>query len=323
MKKTNPALPFKYIRTLDPDKADYKKWRISPTDNSEKNKNSKTNREILDMVIQEHENKKWFTSAYWREKGIPNEQIEFKIQGKTITIYNWNKNKPFTDSHLQKAKSALAELMGRFPKISAHLKWILIDDNQIKSAFGDPINYPLNGSAMRGLKAFRILPRGMEFFPHRLEKVSNFEGTFVHEATHLIRHLFEDDWSKKFAWDYCVENQNKWGIKPTPDGTTNKWFHKKTGEMSPDGQFPLQPDQCVTFYARQNISEDICESMVAYIFDREHLRQISISKLNIFQKHNSRKAKPTIKYIRIPKEKIKLPRIKSRNIYYYIHESRG
>lgn len=315
-----PALPFKYERTLEPDQAAYREWRVSPVSFAGVPNEPRTDQEIIEMIKREREGKDWFTSEYWRSKGLPEEQIEFQMNGQAITVYNWNKDKPFTDEHIQKAQRAFQELASRFPQITDQMRWILIDDKQEASAFGDPEKYPLNGFAMRGWEAFRLLPRGMELIPHRVAKASNFEGTFVHESTHLIQQQFEPEWSEKFKWDYCYDHEDEWEIRPTPDGTTQRWFNKQTGEMSPQGQFPLQPDQCVTYYAKQNMGEDICDSIVAYIYDPDLLQGVSPDKSGIFQKHDAKQPLPKTTSRRVAKEEIKLPEVKEETVHYYIQE---
>lgn len=90
--------------------------------------------------------------------------------------------------------------------------------------------------------------------------------------------------------------------------------------MSPQGQFSLQPDQCVTHYARQNMGEDICDSMVAYIYDPDLLRTVSSDKFDILAGHDAKKAHSKVATKRVSKEEIKLPEIKPETIHYYIEE---
>lgn len=191
-----PDLPFRYERTMDAGQAEYREWRISPISFPGKDNEPRTDAKIIEMIRQEREGRDWFTSEYWRSKGIPQEQIEFQVEGQSITVYNWNKDKAFNDEHIQRAQRVLGQLSSRFPQITDQIRWILIDDKEEASAFGDPEKYPLNGYALRSWRAFRLLPRGMELIPHRVEKASNFEGTFVHESTHLIQQQFKPEWSE-------------------------------------------------------------------------------------------------------------------------------
>lgn len=122
----------------------------------------------------------------------------------------------------------------------------MIDDKQLPSALGDPEKYPTNGMAYAQWHAFQFYPRGTELFPYRVPTVTNFEGVFSHELTHLIQNEFETEWKEKFQWEYCWNHEDDWEVRSIPDGTSKRWFNKQSGEMSPQGQFALQPDQCVT-----------------------------------------------------------------------------
>lgn len=214
-------------------------------------------------------------------------------------------------------------LSSHFPDIVDKLKWILIDDKAEASIFGDPEKYPLNGYALTPWKAIRILPRGMGEMPHRIATTSNFEGTLTHESTHLIQQLFQPDWDKQFKWDFCFNHEDEWELRRTPDGKSKKWFNKQTDEMSPQGQFALQPDQCINYYSKQNSGEDICDSVVAYIYDPDRLQDVSSEKYKIIQSHDAKQLLPNVTSKRIPKEEIRLPEIKAEVIYYYIEEPKS
>lgn len=313
-------LPFSYVRTDDATQAQYTEWRVSPISFVDEENKPRTDDEIIEMIKREREGRDWFTSEYWRKKGVPEEQVEFEINGRQITVYNFNKEKSFTDEHAKKTLGVFQQLAVSFPELLDRVRWVLIDNVQQASAFGDPEKYPLNGYAMRDWKAFRLLPRGTELMPHRLQATSNFEGTIVHELTHLIQSDFEEEWGEKFKWQWCNDYPDDWEVRPTPDGRERRFFNKSTGEMSPQGQFPLQPDQCITYYAKQNAREDICDSMVAYIYDPDLLRQVSQDKLSVFERHDAKQPQPTIASHRVPKEEIRLPEIKDETVLYYIKE---
>lgn len=280
------------------------------------------------MVKTDRESQDWFTSEKWRNKGMSEEQIEFAVNGRQITVYNYSEKKPFTDEHIQGAERVFKEFASRFPKILEQVRWILIEDHQLPSAFGDPEKYPTNGYALRGWSAFQLYPRGMELFPFRIPAATNFEGTLTHELTHLIQSEFESEWGERFQWAYCFDDEytDQWEVRETPtvgfDGTNKKLFNKETGEMAPQGQFPLQPDQCITFYAKQNMGEDICESMVAYVYDPELLKRVSEDKYNILAKHDAKQPRPEAFARRVPKEQIKLPEVQPETVYYYINEDK-
>lgn len=319
-KQELPPLPFTYMRTDDPSRAAFEVWRVSPVVVDGQPNEPKTDEAILESVRRQHEAKEWYTSEYWRKKGQPTEQIEFTVNGRQVTIYNYNKEIFFSEDHIRRTQRVLGELASRFPQVFDQTRWILIDDQQQTSIFGDPEKYPLNGYAMRECNAIRLLPRGMELIPHRVAKATNFEGTLIHEVTHLIQGEFELEWREKFQWAYCWDYKNEWEVRPTPDGSYKRFFNKQTGEMSPQNQFPLQPDQCVTYYAKQNMSEDICESMVAYVFDPKLLKTISPDKHGILEKHNANSAAPEVNVKRIPNHEIALPEVKPESVLYFVEE---
>ena len=95
--KILPELPYTYERARKRDRAQYREWRVNPVTIKGQKNLPRTDEEIIESIRREHEEKEWFTSKYWREKGPPAEQIEFTINGKTITVYNFNAKKPFSD----------------------------------------------------------------------------------------------------------------------------------------------------------------------------------------------------------------------------------
>jgi len=315
-----PELPFTYQRVQNPDDAQYREWRVSPIVFAGQENPPRTDEEIVELVRREHEAKQWFTSEYWRKKGLPAEQLEFAINGSAITVYNFNAERPFSDDHVARAVKVFQELVARFPDVLDKIRWILVDNVQPPSLLADNEHYPINGIAMREYRAFRFMPRGMETIPHRITLASNFEGTFIHELGHLIQAQFEDEWREKFQWAYCFDNEEEWEIRKAPNGE-NRWFNKITGEMSPQGQYPLQPDQCITTYAKQNIEEDICDSLVAYIYEPERLRKVAPEKYAILESHDRKqKERPEISVQRVAKTEISLPEVKPEIVRYYIEE---
>ena len=318
-KEQIPPLPYTYVRTEDPNQAQFTEVRVIPSDVGKK-KELKTDTQVIESVKSKKESKEWYFYEYWRKKGVPKEQLELQVGEKQITIYNFSQEKPFTEEHIDRAQRVFEELASRFPQLVDQIRWVLIDDIAHASAFGDPEKYPFNGDAMREWHAFRLLPRGMKLTPHRVQATSNFEGTFAHELTHLIDSDFEHEWGGKFKWAYCIDYPDDWERKPPPDGLDQRFFNKQTGEMYPQGQFPLQPDQCITYYAKLSMEEDICESMVAYIYDPELLKKVSPDKFDILSKHDVKQPKPQVSIKRIPREEIRLPEVKPETVYYYIKE---
>lgn len=221
---------------------------------------------------------------------------------------------------MQKTKEVLEELGSRFPKILKNLRWILIEDYQEPSLLGDPKKYPVNGQAMPKWNAFRLFPRGMSLLPSRIPPLPNFTCTLTHELSHLIETEFKPEWMEKFQWKFCADHPDDWESKPSPDGNGKRFFNRKTGEMSPQGRFPLQPEQCITDYAKQAPDEDICESITSYVLKPELLKQVSPKKFEILEGKDAKKEKPKVSARRIPNDEIKLPEIKPETVYYFIKE---
>ncbi len=86
------------------------------------------------------------------------------------------------------------------------------------------------------------------------------------------------------------------------------------------GEYPLQPEECVTEYATHNIDDDVCESVVAYLFDPELLKRVSPTKYSIIESLDQGGLPSEVTATRVPKDQIKLPEIKPEVILYYIVE---
>lgn len=308
-------LPFKYERTYIPNLAHYTWSRVRTKD-----KPPPTDYELAKDAKLKKENENWFFQDYWREKGQPQEQLEFDVNGKPITLYNFCKDQLISNEHIFRLQQSIKLLSSHFPQALGNIRWILIDDTEQTSLYGNPEKFPLNGQARKEWQMFRFLRRGMQLMPHRIGKVSNFEGTFVHETSHLIQDDFLKDWFELFQWEWCQDHMNHWEFRTPPDGSKKRLYNKETGEMAPQAQFPLQPEQCINYYAKLSPEEDICESIVAYIYDPNLLKNVSPDKFEILATHDAKNPLPKISTIRVSKDQIKLPEIKPETVYYYIRE---
>lgn len=318
-----PSLPFTYLKTEDVSKATFTKPRIPPLikveDKTESSLIAKTDQEILSEIKKENESKNWFTQEYWRKKGMPLEQIEFKIGGQEITLYNYDEE-AFTDNHLKQTEETMKKFFTKFPQAFGKIRWIIIDDKQSPSYFGDEEKYPYNGETEKSLKLLRLYPRALKSIQHRIPSVSNLKGTLTHELAHLVNDQIASEWNKHFLWKSCRDFPNDWQERPTSDWTGKKFFNRYTGEMSPWGEIPMQPEQCVTEYAKGNVREDIADSVVAFLHDPQLLKMTSPEKFNILEKKSSNKPKEEVSAQRISEEKISLPEIKPTTFYYFIEE---
>lgn len=320
------SLPFTYQRVEDPSQALYKEFRQSMFAKSRGADPSppKTDEELLERIKGEAESREWYFSDYWREKGLPAEQIEFLVGEGQITLYNFNKDTPFSDEHLQKVTRIFQEFSSRFPKALEQIRWILIDDVQYPSWYGDPVSWPASGDGSRKWRERRLLPRAMSFDPYRVPEASRFEGVFAHELTHPIDDDFKNaGWSEKYKWGDCRDFPDDWELRVVPDGSSQAYFNKHTGKMAPVGQFPLQPDECLNDYAAHNLQDDVCESVVAYIFNPDLLRRVSPGKYSIIERLDQGAQVAEVSAARVPKDQIKLPEIKPEVIPYYIVEPKN
>jgi len=161
----------------------------------------------------------------------------------------------------------------------------------------------------------------MEFISHRITAATNFEGTLVHELTHLIDDQFENaGWVEKYKWESCSKYSEDWDHKDVPDGGRKAFYNRKTGKMALAGLFALQPEECVTEYATHLIGDDICESLVAYFFNPNLLRTVSPTKFAIIQSQDANLPKSLVAAKRMSTDEIRLPEIKPQVVNYFIKE---
>lgn len=125
-------------------------------------------------------------------------------------------------------------------------------------------------------------PRAFEDIIHRVGNVANLEGTIAHELGHQVEESIVGDWLK--FWPQTFDDPGNW-IKV--EGYTFP-VHKDTGQRSvpPEGRFMADLGQAVTDYAKISTNEDICESIVAYMYNPDILRAVSRDKFNILQSHD-------------------------------------
>jgi len=153
-------LPFTYARVYDQSLAQYKYNRTGIRAAEAPSSLPQSDDTIVGLARETFEKSKWFYSEYWRKKGQPKEQIEFRVGEKTITLYNFNGEIPFTDAHMAKTANVLAEFASKFPQVIDKIDWILIDQLQPPSYYGDSVNYPSNGQTLSDWKIFQLYPRG-------------------------------------------------------------------------------------------------------------------------------------------------------------------
>lgn len=315
-------LPFTYTRVLDASVSQYSHKRISGIQVvGEPQNEPRSDDDIVGRVKNDFEGSQWYYLEYWRRKGLPSEEIHFQLGDRIITLYNFNSEIPFSDERIEETNRVLAGFSSRFPQALDKLDYILIDDIQPSSYYGDSENYPANGQAMSGHRALKLHPRAFSDIRHRVEAASNFEGTLVHELTHPIDSQFEfAGWRDKYKWETCLSAPDDWDYRDVPDGGSKAFYNINTGKMALIDIFSLQPEECVTEYATHNLDDDVCESVVAYFYDPELLNRVSPTKYGFIKSLDVGLPEPEITVIRIPAESIQLPEIKPQEVKYYIEE---
>ncbi|HNY36064.1 MAG TPA: hypothetical protein PLD14_00665 [Candidatus Pacearchaeota archaeon] len=290
VKESLPNLPFEYEITNNKDALYNKEIRQIKGGEVDgmffEDGKIRTDEEIKESVKMVHENSEWFYSDYWRGKGMPAEQIEFSIstKNKPIVFYNFSNEKEFSSEHMEKTEKAFREILNRFPDALNNIEWILLEDNQKQSLSGNE-NYPLNGFAKKNWQAIEIMPRGVDINnDHRVGEISNFEGTLTHEIGHFIQDKFLEKW-KEAGFKWIDFNKEEWEKRYVNNGECqiSQYINKKTGEIAPGTQYPLKPEECIDDYAKKNMEEDICDSIVAYIYNPSKLKEISSKKFEIIQ----------------------------------------
>lgn len=260
----------------------------------------------------------WWEQARWKEKGRPVEQIEFDLGGDKITIFNFNRERRLTEAQLEEARDVFEKYSSAFPETIKKVKSIIVDDAQPESVWGDEENYPQNGYSDPRLGIITLSLRALENVPHRINTISNWQGTLAHE----IGHFLGGSWKGNYTWSSKSEGMER---IPSPN-KKRVWFREKvTGVIHPgwvsqdlkDKLFPVpmipdKPEECVTKYATLTESEDRCEALVVFFYDPELLDRISPNKKSILQGESLKQSPdprtaPVIIFRRIPDSESPIP----------------
>jgi hypothetical protein len=221
-----------------------------------------TEKEVRDELIDEVKKYNWWLQNHWREKGSPTEQINIKVGKSTVSIYNF-REKGLKQDQISRIQDVLEKYQSIIDGQSLEVvDYILIDDEQ-KTNPND--GKPQNGRAAKRDEAIILYPNAFEE-DHRVPGVDNLAGTVAHELGHSIEDQIKikSDWMDKFGWSYA-EPEN---IEELPSG-------------KPQGHTLKNADQCVTNYAKMDPIEDLCESMVAALYNPDTLDK---DKLNFIEK---------------------------------------
>ena len=240
---------------------------------------------------------RWYLQDKWRSKKI-REQISIHIDGISLEIFNFSKE---LEAHqLEEMQNALRDYVSlKDNNVFQEVHSVVIDNEQ-------PLN-PHTGNPMNGWGgkdgAIKLFPVAFAGVPHRVADVSNLEGAVIHELSHSLGTDFENAWRKEFEWKSL-----------------------DTPKALPGGSFQyeevLEPNRCVTEYARVSAAEDVCDSMVAALrnpeaLDAERLKKIktellpstprevttTITKKNVHDYALPKIVEPIL-YKRVPKSRI-------------------
>ena len=210
---------------------------------------------IIEYARRETAIGRWWLWEYWEQKGLPKEQVELTDGEHTINLYNY-REEPVPEQQLEQIKRILQIFSGIRGGIAFNaVKYILLDDVQ---GMNDKSGDLTNGYGPVNSYAVTLYPNALRAIPNRVtDKVTNLEGTITHELTHgipemiLDGEMFLNNWVKVTGWEIAEERRK------LPGGATSIW--------------ETDSSRCVTDYATSDPDEDICESMVAYLFDPEKL----------------------------------------------------
>lgn len=310
LKAEAKKLPFTFQRTFDSSNANLVVGR-----------GDKTDEELLGAVQERAKLEYWWLTDYSKEWGMPKEQIEVSINGKQIVIYNFNSEIPFNDKYLADTITVLENYAKHFPQVIDKLNYILIDNKQAPSHYGDDEKFPLNGSTGRTTGVITLYPKGLDRRLHRVPGVDNFKGTLTHELTHLIWTEWEKEWKDHFP-KYLIDpkgDQFREEVIKYQGRTFGVIYDKQTGYRIFSGQVPKYSEQYLNNYTWIQDVEDICDSMVAYIHNPKLLEDVSKTKFDLLKSKDANLATPPSATTHVvPPNEIKLPETPSRTFTYYV-----
>jgi hypothetical protein len=106
----------------------------------------------------------WWMNEYWKNKGLPKEQITIKVGEQPIELYNFGVDLTFEQAlELQKIIGKLSA--GKAKAKLSGLKYILIDDTDV---IDKKTNQARRGYAYPEMKTIALNPRAVSNEPHRV-----------------------------------------------------------------------------------------------------------------------------------------------------------
>jgi len=209
----------------------------------------------------------WQDSPYWSDKGNPKEQFDVAFEGRRLEVANFS-DVSLTKDQLEELQRIIAEFSQiKDGEVFDKVKSICVDNLQ-------PID-PETKEGVNGMGAekddgiVKLYPRALKPISHRVEGVSNFAGTVIHELAHAVETSeTQVEWRERFEWllnSDKIGELRKLGLMEKLKSTPQKdWVN-----LHPDiwnlVRFwtIMQPERCVTDYAKLSPEDDFAESMVA------------------------------------------------------------
>lgn len=214
----------------------------------------------------------WRDRPYWSDKPNPKEQFDIVFEGRKIEVVN------FSDVGL--TPEQLAELQTIISQFSQIKDGAVFD--KIKSIYVDNVQ-PVDSELPEGVNGrsvesedgiVTLYPRALQPIPHRVEGVSNFKGTIIHEFAHSIEDSeTKERWEQAFGWTVDQEKMKeleRTGLKEKLEMTRSRDWGKLS-QYYPGVDIEKltrvwkikEPKRCINDYAKLSPDDDFCDSFVA------------------------------------------------------------
>lgn len=251
---------------------------------------------IFGAVKNEITRTRWWMRDTWVEKGLPKEEFLLADGEHQVTLFNYGD--PLERRHLDEVMSVLGLFSAiRNGKVFERVSYIVVDNVNLMNEKSGELS---NGHGPTDDNKITLYPNALASIRNRVtDKASNLEGTLTHELTHGLNDVYldiEGSVTEKYIEVAWMKIGN-WTIGDKP-------------RILPGGgisaEVTTDPDRCVTVYAQSDSGEDMCDSMVATLFDPEVLDE---DKLYFLQTHFSPDLNKVSQWVvqQVPADQIKLP----------------
>ncbi len=196
----------------------------------------------------------------------PKEHWQLSDGEHSIDVLNYCDEVAVSEAQLELITFALADYQYHFPEAVTKINAITVSDRLPKSSYGNEAKFPKLADSFIDQGMIALTPHAInaaEYHNGQLKISEPLVATIAHELTHFVTDEFEEDWKSRAGtkWEYLQDENGVRELVPVVGG-----------------------ERCVTDYARKSPEEDICESVVAFMYDPESLRKTSNVKFKIVQK---------------------------------------